>query len=142
MSSRIEGKAEGLQRRIDRLARSDEFLEIVGNILVESTMQRISKTKMGPDGSAWPAWATSTGIARAKKGNAGLGLLWDDGTLLGSITYEIQGKQVVVGSNAGQYAEYLQNGTGNMPARPFIGISKEDLKKIDKALADFVKDNE
>lgn len=115
-------------------------LEEIGRALVASTKNRIVDTKQGPSGAPWAPWATSTMLGRLKNGTASRGLLYESGKLLNSITSQVQQSrssngqfgslQVQVGSQGVEYAQYLQNGTKNMAARPFIGISKEDQQII------------
>jgi len=115
-------------------------LDAIGKAFVISTQNRIKNTKQSPQGVAWGAWHLSTLLGRIKKGTASRGLLYDSGNLYNSIFYQAQGPraangrfqrtQVVVGVNTGMapYAQYLQNGTPKMVARPFIGISADDQK--------------
>lgn len=139
---KITKTGNGLQKAIDALADPRPFLEEAGDILVANTVARIVLTKQDPKGQAWPAWATSTLIARTKKGNAGNGLLFDDGTLARSIKSQVNGKSVEVGSDgSAPYAVFLQEGTANMPARPFIGISKQDRDEVHAALVDYFRKN-
>lgn len=135
---RITKTGDGLQKAIDSLDDPTELLEQVGEILALSTIQRIVTTKTAPDGKAWAPWARSTLLDRTKKGNAALGLLHDTGALGQSITWRVNGKSVEITSTS-PIAPYLQNGTPNMPARPFIGFSKEDLDAAHKATVEYFK---
>lgn len=118
-----------LMRALDALGTMDIALDAVGKNQQANVAARIMFTKMAPDGKAWEPWAPSTAKARARKGTAGNGILYDSGTLAQSITYQVVGRQAVISSNAGPYAAYLQNGTQNMPARPFLGWSAQDKKE-------------
>ena len=116
-----------------------DMMREVGDIIVEDIKHRIAVTKKDPDDKPWKAWAPSTAKARERKGNAALGLLFDSGTLLRSITAEVKnhgskgGVSVYVGSNT-RYAEWLNDGTEKMPARPFLGVSKRAKESIDEAI--------
>ncbi len=134
---KLEHTGHGLQKLLEALADPTPLLQTVGGILRDSTVNRIVNTKTSPDGEAWAPWAMSTMLARTKRGTSGTGLLYETGGLANSITFEIQGNSVIVGSNS-PVAPYLQNGTDNMPARPFVGISQEDSDSIHSALADFL----
>ena len=137
---KITKRGQELAKRIERLKDPAPALEEIGKILQANTLARIMFTKKGPDNKAWPAWATSTLMARIKKGNAAQGLLYDTGNLARSIKYQVQGKQVVVGSDgSAPYATYLQEGTPNMPARPFIGISRQDQAEIHREMLNFLR---
>lgn len=106
------------------------LLEAVGQLLVASTQARIRTTKSDPRGSPWAPWSLATYMARARAGQLAGGLLYNSGRLYNSIDYQVQGKQVIVGSNNVFYASFLQDGTPNMPARPFIGFSEGDREMI------------
>ena len=83
---------------------------------------RIRATKLDPDFKAWAPWAPSTEYSRLRKGNAMRGLLYDEGTLLAGITHRATLTGVEVGvEDSVDYAGFLQYGTRNMPARPFLG---------------------
>lgn len=105
------------------------LLKRVGQLLVDAAVGRIVAVKQDPQGNSWPAWATSTLIARQKAGTEGLGLLYNRGELAKSLYYKISGNQVSVDSTA-PYAEFLQNGTPKMPARPFMGIGPGEQEQI------------
>ena len=49
--------------------------------------------------------------------------LLDTGTLLRSIRFEVKNETMTIGSGL-HYAQYHQNGTGNIPARKFIPDSR------------------
>ena len=97
----------------------------MGKGLVEEAARRITTTKSAPDGTRWKPWASSTAKARRRAGTSASGLLFNTGTLANSLEYEVIGDKVVV-RNTQSYAQYLQNGTRNMPARPFLGMGKAE----------------
>ena len=110
------------------LARAENVQPVLARIgasEVENARARIQATKGTPWGDSWEPWAPSTREHRERKGNAGQGLLWDDGDLLKSIRYEtllnVENLSVVdIGSDL-PYAGFLQDGTENMPARKYLG---------------------
>lgn len=103
-----------------RMHESAPFLEAVGDREVELARERIRDTKLDPLGNAWAPWAPFTRSEREHKGNADLGLLFDEGDLLLSLGKAIFGDSVEIGSNL-DYAKDLQEGTDKMPAREFLG---------------------
>lgn len=111
------------------------MMQEIGDIIVEDIKHRIINTKTSPQDEAWAEWAPSTAKAREKKGNAALGLLYDTGTLLNSITSQVVGSHhtLQVGTSV-PYAGWLNEGTEKMPARPFLGISKRAQESIDEAI--------
>lgn len=119
-----------------KLEKPRDMLREIGDIIVEDIKNRIVKTKQSPENEApWAPWAPSTAKARERKGNAALGLLFDSGNLLNSITAQIVGSHntLQIGTNV-HYATYLHNGTPKMPARPFMGISKRAQQGINEAI--------
>ena len=138
---KIYKTGNSLQNALNALKNPKPALDKVGDILVQSTIARLLFTKKNPiTGNQWPRWALGTLKARERKGNDSQGLLVDSGRLSQSIRKQIQGRRVVVGSQGVPYAQFLQNGTNRMPARPFIGISPEDRRDIHSAMVEYFKD--
>lgn len=127
-----------LQDTIAALDNPKPLLEEVGEILKASTIARILFTKQDPNGKAWAPWATSTLLSKTKRGTLSGGLLNETGALANSIKTQVASRQVTVGSDS-PYGMFLQEGTSRMPARPFIGISKEDQSEIHEAMVKFFK---
>ena len=117
------------------------LMQEIGDIITEDIRNMISTRKVGPDDRPWAPWAPSTAKARERKGNAALGLLVDSGTLLRSITSQVIGSHhtVQIGTNV-SYAQYLNQGTPKMPARPFLGISKRAQEGINQAIKLYLGD--
>lgn len=124
---------------LTRKLNDKSMMQEVGDIIVEDIRHRIAITKTDPNDKPWQPWAPSTAHARERKGNAALGLLFDSGNLLRSITAEVKnhgskgGVAVYIGSNT-KYAGWLNDGTEKMPARPFLGVSKRAKASIDEAI--------
>lgn len=125
----IKTNTDDLASLLKQLANPRPALEQIGEALVQSTRERLEKTKVSPEGQKWAPWSLSTLLARRKKGTAARGLLFDSGNLSNSIQAQVLGDSVIVGASA-KYASFLQNGTENMPARPFVGISRQDEARI------------
>jgi phage virion morphogenesis protein len=122
---RIDSNLKDFNKQVDKLRNPAVYLSRIGEALLQATHERIQKTKVSPDGTPWAPWASSTARARRKAGTAGTGLLFNTGALDKSLTYSVQGPKVSVHSSS-PYAQYLQNGTSRMPARPFLGIGKKE----------------
>lgn len=99
----------------------------MGGILEASIGDRIGRTKQDTDGNAW---ANVNGKPRSH-------ILIDSGNLLDGITHQASENSVIVGSDR-LYAVYHQLGTRNMEARPFLGISADDIREIDELLAKYL----
>ena len=137
--AKVTSSTKNVDAMLSRLANPRPFLDEVAEILRVSTVRRITTTKTSPDGQAWAPWAVATARARAKRGTAAGGLLNESGRLANSIRGMVTGKSAVVGSEGVGYAKYLQTGTNKMPARPFVGISKDDSSQIHKSLRAYLK---
>lgn len=128
MSIKVDVDTSAFKQTIDKLQKPEALLEKIGQYLVTSTRTRIRTTKTGPDGALWAPWAPSTVLAKQRRNQGGT-LLMNSGRLFDSISHQVVAGQVEVYSNA-PYARYLQLGTSRMPARPFLGISKDDESAI------------
>ena len=135
VSHNLSRIAQSLNRLSGKLTGSlEEPLRAIGGILESSTRCRIAETKTAPDGKRWQDVSPAT--AEAKNGRGGI--LVDYGNLLASITHEASAKSVITGSVMG-YSVYAQEGTKNMPARPFLGLSSQDYQDIDDLMSDWLK---
>jgi phage gpG-like protein len=121
-----------------RWAQQRDFLEEVGATFAGIAIDRIENKKADADGKKWAPWAKSTRKARQKEGSAGSGLLLRTGALRDSIRYEVQGQKVSVKTDL-SYAQYLQNGTSRMPARPFLGFGKVEEREMKRIWKDWMK---
>lgn len=117
-----------------QLKNSKDFLREIGEVVCEDIKHRLVALKSDPDDKPWQPWAKSTEKARQKDGTAALGLLFKTGALTQSITYQLtSNNRLQVGTN-NRYAGFLNDGTNNMPARPFMGLSKRASAGIDEVL--------
>jgi phage gpG-like protein len=130
MSIKVTGDKNPVKKLVDQWQNKQEFLQEVGDMLLESTRERILTTKTDPMGRAWKPWARSTALARARDGSSARGLLYKSGNLVDSLQVRIDGGMKVSVSTNVPYAQFLQNGTNRMPPRAFLGASKQDEKQI------------
>lgn len=107
-------------------------LDAIGDMLIESTKQRFASGE-GPDGQAW---AENSQVTIDRKGRNKP--LIDEGTLAEQLSYAVTGNQLEVGSSM-EYAAMQQFGGtksefphlwGDIPARPFLGVSESDAEEI------------
>ena len=138
------------------------LLHGIGVEMEEQTKERF-ETQKSPDGNTWKALAEKTMAYYASKGLLGVrSILVGKGYLRGSITSEVQDGawSVLVGATR-EYAAihqwggeikpktapalyvpgygYLQKVT--IPARPYLGVSPDDKKAIENAVAVFLAGN-
>ena len=156
LSLKLEDKAvrSALGRALEVLDAPRPMLMKIGEELADSTMARFPRGK-GPDGVPW-ARKSPTTLARHPRGGR-RPLIGESRVLSNSISHQVQGKQVMVGSSAIQ-AAVLQMGAkagslwkgkdqrgrrgrspwGDIPARPYLGLSDEDEVTILDVVADYL----
>lgn len=120
-----------LQRHAGDL--SPALLEI-GEVLTESTKQRFADTT-APDGSDWPLNTPAT--LEYKQGDTPL--TGETGVLAATIHYQLESSDTLAIGSPMEYAAMQQFGGtkaefphlwGDIPARPFLGISDDDEQEI------------
>lgn len=128
-------------------------LKQIGERLVESTQDRFA-TSSAPDGTPWAANSAVTisrylGLSSGKKREAraaGKKPLVNGGFLRDQIHYNVTGNVLEVGATM-KYAAMQQFGGkksefphlwGDIPARPFLGISDRDRATIEQVVTDYL----
>lgn len=150
---------------VERLADREILMHGIGEMLRSGTVQRFEDEE-APDGTPWKPSLRATpsedrrtavrrdargrrlkGSGRLIKGRAGGKTLTDTAQLRESIDYRVSpaGDEVRVGSNL-PYARVHQMGgkAGRgviLPARPYLGISKQDAEDIQEAVTDFIAES-
>lgn len=159
----VELKDEDVQRALQQAARAltdmTPLMQELGEMLVESTKARFPKG-VGPDGETWAPKSQVTIDAyrrrEAKGQNTHLDfrpLFGPSGMLFSQIHYEATADSIEIGSNM-IYAAVMQFGAakgafgkdsrghsipwGNIPARPFLGISATDRGNIVAAVEEWL----
>lgn len=143
-----------------RLSDMTEVFQDIGEYLVDSTKQRFNDG-VAPDGTAWAPKSQATIDSyrqrEAKAGNAAIDfrpLFGASGSLSSNIVYEASADSVTWGSpmiyaavqqfgaSKGEFGA-ASNGSsipwGDIPARPFIGISDEDRQVITADLSEWIE---
>lgn len=131
---RITVDDRDLHQVLRRLARMGgepgRFLKPIGLQIINSTRER-ARREVAPDFTPWPQLTPAH--AQAKRGSH---MMRDSGNLLGSLTREVEGDTLRVGTNRIYAAIHQfggQAGRGRkvtMPARPWLGLSREDVTMI------------
>jgi phage virion morphogenesis protein len=154
---------EYFNRKLDLIVRTgkatkSDLLESVGALVESQTRRRIEQEKEGPSGQQWPDWNPL--YAMDRHGNQSL--LEGSGALVDSIQSLVTGDQVEVGTNliyAGVHqhgavitpvkADKLRFNMGGkhfavdsvtVPARPFVGVSDDNLGELSDLLNDWIMD--
>ncbi len=122
-----------LQRLIDAGINPRQALGEIGLELKESTKKRF-ESQSGPDGTPW---APNSEVTIARKGEKPP--LTNVGTLMDQINYQLSGNDTLEVGSPTIYAAMQQFGGtksafphlwGDIPARPFLGVSDEDEAMI------------
>ena len=129
------GFDKALSKAGHKLGDTQALMESVGEALVSDTKKRFD-AKKDPEGTPWKPSRRAL-----EKGDK---TLTNSGRLRRSIDYAATSDKVMVGSNLA-YARIHQLGgkTGkghkvDMPARPYLGVSKEDMEEVRETMADFL----
>lgn len=137
----MEAIIENLQGIEQRTGNLRPALLGIGEIVAEGTKQRFASAT-APDGQPW---AKNSDVTLANKN--GTLPLTDGGFLADSIHYSLVGNDAVeVGSNKVQAAMMQFGGTkaefphlwGDIPERPYLGISDAEKTEIIELLADYL----
>lgn len=128
-----------LAGRLERLAQLDTtpLLEAIGAEVESQTRRRIAVDKASPAGVPWPEWSTEY----AKTRHSGQSLLQGDGHLLDSITYQVEGDSVLIGSPL-IYAATHQFGDleRGIEQRELLGLEGDDLDDVVGLVEDYLED--
>jgi phage gpG-like protein len=147
------GDIRKLNKRIAQLMHDTLHLEEVyaeaAEYMKRSTVNRIVRSKTGPDGDRWAALREVT--IKLKEGNDSI--LFDSGDLSRGIQIEdVNHDGFVLASTAlnkeGEpFSSYLQDGVKRtrgmikgkkIPPRPFMGFSDENKRRIAKMIRDYL----
>lgn len=122
MWQRLEQYGQNLQPLLDE----------IGSTLEQNNRERF-KLGVGPDGVAWVdlsprTWAQKTTDRK----------LYERGDLFDSIRYEVGQDFVQLIGGPTEYAAAHQFGFGDIPARPYLGMSSEDADDIMDAMSEYI----
>lgn len=149
------GIAEGFEAIADGAEDLTDLMDLIGSVLINGAVERISSTNVSPDGIPWPASFRAT--------EDGGKTLHDSGLLMRSITSEAAPREVMIGSNliyAGVHqagatikaktakglsftlanGESVVVGSVTIPARPYLGVSEGEQAAIQDVTVVFVDD--
>ena len=132
-----------LQARIEKLGKPDraKLLRGMGAEVESQTRRRLSEEKTDADGAPWKDW--TPGYAKSR--HSGHSLLEGEGDLIDSINSQVHGDTVEIGSNL-VYAAIHQFGGAEagmpfIPARPYLGLSSENMTDVLGVVEDFLDDH-
>lgn len=102
--------------------------------------ERIESTKRDPEGKTWADIADKTRRYLLKHFPSARPPLWRTGELLDTIESQVSGGVLLTGATK-EYAGFLQDGTKRMPARPFIGLSAQDIADLADLIDAWLKEH-
>jgi phage virion morphogenesis protein len=139
--------AEAVLAEYQRLIASPGvLLDDIGQHLVNTTDERFDRRE-SPDGQPWaavsPAYARRKAAGRATKRS---GAVTDPAQVLElsrdlrrGIRHQVNDTHLLVGTNVEGYGAAQQFGHGEIPARPYLGVSAEDEREIALILRHYLK---
>lgn len=145
---------KALQRLQQNVGDISPALREIGDMLTESTKQRFV-TKTGPSGQKWDDNTDVTMWTPKKLPGGGYSIkgrndpLVDHGTLMDTIHPQLVGNNILEVGTAMEHAAMQQFGGskeefpflwGDIPERPFFGISNEDEEAILGTIEDYLID--
>ena len=125
----IEALAKKLNRYALTSAQETALLKSLGVEIEAQISERIESTKRDPQGKTWADIADKTRRYLLKHFPSARPPLWRTGELLDTIDSQVSGGVLLTGATK-EYAGFLQEGTKRMPARPFIGLSAQDIADL------------
>jgi phage virion morphogenesis protein len=157
-SLKISG-SESAVKRLSLLAAKAKNLRpaqrAIGEYMLLQSRTRFDLSQ-APSGAAWKPLAEATIRAKERSKNRKQrrgakklykrtranpsDILKDTFTLRDTITYQIEGAELAIGSSL-KYAKYHQLGTGRAPKREFLGVNQADRQEIKRIVADHLAGN-
>lgn len=109
------------------------FEEVAG--ILAAASEDAFEAETSPEGQAWASLSQARTEQRARKGSWPGKILQDDGILASSMQTDWGALFAQIGSNMA-YAATHQHGRGEIPERPFVGVSESDELAILDVIAD------
>jgi len=138
----LEGLAAILKRSALSVSDRAALMKSLGNEIVEQSRSRILETQEDPEGNKWQDYADSTLRGLKAKGlEKVVSLLNREGYLHQSIDVQQSGQWSVLVGSAREYAGVHQWGykPKNIPARPYLGLSSDDISDLTELAEIFLK---
>ena len=128
-----------LKSQAERLRNLQPLWQLVGMYVQRQTIKERFDQEQAPDGTKWKPLSPVRVKQRLKRHKSGsMKILQDVGELRRSIQYEAGPNYVRIGSNL-KYARTHQFGRGNIPARPFLGVTPNERQHINNMFKAYLK---
>jgi phage virion morphogenesis protein len=142
---------KSLEQQVSNLTRPEAKLRVVGQYIAERSKQSFQKQADPATGASWAPLAESTRRQKARLGYSPKALI-RTGEMKNSIGFSLKGNTSVFVGPADRKAVFHQEGTVSggasgkrsgggrvhIPARPFIGISPQDEREIEKIIGSWI----
>ena len=136
----VQQTVQGLDALADRLnrlasAQYDELLDQMGATVESQTRRRLSEEKTSPEGDPWAPLSAQWQARKA--GRSSGGLLEDQGHLVDSIAFTVEGSEVHIGTPLVYGAIHQMGGepVGKaIPARPYLGLSPDNEQELQEVI--------
>ena len=137
----VEALAKKLKGYALTPAQEENLLKSLGIEIETQISERIESTKRDPEGKTWADIAEKTQKYLVRHFPSARPPLWRTGELLDTIESQVSGAVLLTGATK-EYAGYLQEGTKRgMPARPFIGLSAQDISDLADLIDAWLKEH-
>lgn len=138
-----DGQVQALFKRLQAAASDVKpALRQIGEFELRATRDRARKEE-SPDGVRWVQLSPRYAARKAKKRGGAPILKYDFHMLGDQLTYQVGGNYVEIGTGAkyGALPQFggkpdMAPGPAAVPARPFLGFSKDDASEISQILTD------
>ena len=138
-ASGISQLKQKLKAQAEKLSNLQPFWQVVGMYVQKQTIKERFDKEQAPDGTKWKPLSPARIKQRMKRHKTGnMKILQDVGELRRSVKYEAGQTYVRIGSNL-KYARTHQFGRGNIPARPFLGVTPLEQQHINDMFRAYLK---
>lgn len=138
-ASGISQLKQKLKAQAEKLSNLQPFWQVVGMYVQKQTIKERFDKEQSPDGTKWKPLSPARIKQRMKRHKTGnMKILQDVGELRRSVKYEAGQTYVRIGSNL-KYARTHQFGRGNIPARPFLGVTQLEREHINDMFRAYLK---
>lgn len=138
---RLTIESDRLQRRLAKIQDADiDFLVKQSVAFISTDLRSRFRKERAPDGRSWTPLSPVTIRDKQEKGYGGQPILVRTGALRNSVrSKRLKQLRYQVASEGVKYAEQHQVGDRNLPARPFIGISRDAVRGVKGLIDKFIR---
>jgi len=113
----------------------ESLLHDIGVEVREQILDRFD-FETDPKGDPWKKLVDAT--IRFKNKYFGGGILEREGFLKDTLSFNVNGEESVLVGSPMSYAGFHQEGTKKLPARPFLGVSTDNINELESVIDKFL----